>query len=302
MVASIPAHLSSEVNIIMKLERLAYIGLWVEDPQAWLRFATDGLGLVDGGAGGDSLRLRMDDRSWRIALHPAPSNDLAYIGFEVDATESLEQLATTLRGRDIECRRMTPAQLQERHVQAGIAFKDPDGLDIEVVRGLAQAAQPFASKLVPKFVTNGQGLGHVVLSSPDPERTADFYKSLGFALSDTIEMDVGSGRTLKITFLHCNSRHHTLALARIPMQRRMDHLMVEVESVDDVIAAYNRMRHLNYPLRRHLGRHPNDRMLSFYVITPAGFDVEFGWDGRQIGEDWQAQTYDRISLWGHEAS
>ena len=286
----------------MKLERLAYLGLCVEDPQAWLRFALDGLGLADAGATGETLRLQMDDRSWRIALHRAPRNDLSYVGFEVDGSEALDQLEASLGRRDIECRRLTPAQLQVRCVRGGIAFKDPDGLDVEVVHGLAPASRPFDSSLVSGFVTNGQGLGHVVLSSADPERTIEFYRALGFELSDRIQMDVGSGRVLTITFMHCNSRHHTLAVARLPMERRLEHFLLEVESVDEMIAAYNRMRRLGHPIRRHLGRHPNDRMLSFYVTTPAGFDVELGWDGQQVGADWEVRTYDRVSLWGHEAT
>lgn len=286
----------------MKLERLAYLGLCVEDPQAWMRFALDGLGLADAGAIGDTLRLQMDDRSWRIALHRAPRNDLSYVGFEVAGGEALDQLEASLGRRDIECRRLTPAQLQARCAAGGIAFKDPDGLDVEVVHGLAPASRPFESSLVRGFVTNGQGLGHVVLSSSDPERTTGFYRSLGFELSDWINMEVAPGRVVKITFLHCNSRHHTLALAQVPMPRRLEHFMLEVGSVDEVIAGYNRMRRLGHPIRRHLGRHPNDRMLSFYVTTPAGFDVELGWDGVQVGADWEVKTYDHVSLWGHEPS
>lgn len=286
----------------MKLERLAYIGLSVDDPQAWLRFALDGLGLADAGAVGETLRLQMDDRSWRIALHPGPLNDLAYVGFEVDTTQALEQLEASLGRRGVRCQRLTAAQLQTRRVQAGIAFKDPDGLDVEVVHGLEPAARPFHSSLVGEFVTDAQGLGHVVLSSSDPERTIEFYRLLGFELSDLILMDVGEGRRMTITFLHCNSRHHTLAVARIPTKRRLDHFLLELNAVDEVIEAYNRMRRLGYPIHRHLGRHPNDRMLSFYVTTPAGFDVELGWGGQQVGADWQVQSYDRISLWGHEAS
>lgn len=286
----------------MKIERLAYLGFAVEDTQAWFQFARDGLGLTDARAVGETLRLRMDDRAWRIALHPASRNDLLYVGFEVDGTGAIEKLEASLRDRDIDCRRLTPTQLDARSIRAGIAFKDPDGLDLEVVYGHATASQPFESRLVRRFLTNGQGLGHIVISARDPDRSIEFYRSLGFETTDLIQMEVASGMVLTITFLHCNSRHHTLALTRLPIERRLEHFMVEVESIDEVIKAYNRMRRLGYQIRRHLGRHPNDEMLSFYVVTPAGFDVEVGWDGKQVGADWKVQTYDRISLWGHEAS
>ena len=33
-----------------------------------------------------------------------------------------------------------------------------------------------------------------------------------------------------------------------------------------------------------LGRHPNDRMFSFYAKTPSGFQFEFGWGGREVDD------------------
>ena len=34
-----------------------------------------------------------------------------------------------------------------------------------------------------------------------------------------------------------------------------------------------------------LGRHMNDQMLSFYMRTPGGFDVEFGCEGLEVDDD-----------------
>ena len=51
-----------------------------------------------------------------------------------------------------------------------------------------------------------------------------------------------------------------------------------------------------------LGRHTNDHMTSFYVNTPSGFFIEYGWGARVIDpETWQPhETFDGPSLWGHE--
>ena len=50
-----------------------------------------------------------------------------------------------------------------------------------------------------------------------------------------------------------------------------------------------------------IGRHPNDRMLSFYSRSPSGFDVEFGCGGTVIDDDtWAVQEISRASLWGHQ--
>jgi 3,4-dihydroxy-9,10-secoandrosta-1,3,5(10)-triene-9,17-dione 4,5-dioxygenase len=52
-----------------------------------------------------------------------------------------------------------------------------------------------------------------------------------------------------------------------------------------------------------LGRHVNDLMLSFYMRTPGGFDVEFGCEGRQVDDEkWIARESTAVSLWGHDFS
>ena len=42
-------------------------------------------------------------------------------------------------------------------------------------------------------------------------------------------------------------------------------------------------------------------MLSFYMKTPGGFDIEFGCEGRQVDDDdWVARESTAVSLWGHD--
>jgi len=54
------------------------------------------------------------------------------------------------------------------------------------------------------------------------------------------------------------------------------------------------------PFEMTLGMHPNDHMFSFYVRTPSGMNVEYGWGGLVIDEaTWQVQHLDKLSSWGH---
>jgi 3,4-dihydroxy-9,10-secoandrosta-1,3,5(10)-triene-9,17-dione 4,5-dioxygenase len=52
---------------------------------------------------------------------------------------------------------------------------------------------------------------------------------------------------------------------------------------------------------RFLGcNHANDLMLSFYVRTPGGFDIEYGTDGRLVDDaTWISRETTAVSLWGH---
>jgi 3,4-dihydroxy-9,10-secoandrosta-1,3,5(10)-triene-9,17-dione 4,5-dioxygenase len=41
-------------------------------------------------------------------------------------------------------------------------------------------------------------------------------------------------------------------------------------------------------------------MVSFYMQGPAGFDVEIGWDGVLVGEDWVENEFAGTGdEWGH---
>jgi 3,4-dihydroxy-9,10-secoandrosta-1,3,5(10)-triene-9,17-dione 4,5-dioxygenase len=79
--------------------------------------------------------------------------------------------------------------------------------------------------------------------------------------------------------------------------------MMEVENADDVGLCLDRALRRKVPMSATLGRHVNDLMLSFYMKTPSGFDVEFGCEGRTVEDhDWIARESTAISLWGHDFS
>ena len=65
----------------------------------------------------------------------------------------------------------------------------------------------------------------------------------------------------------------------------------------------DRAQRRKVPMSATLGRHVNDKMLSFYMKTPGGFDVEFGCGGLEVEDDrWVARESTAVSLWGHDFS
>jgi extradiol dioxygenase len=105
-----------------------------------------------------------------------------------------------------------------------------------------------------------------------------------------------------LRFFHCNGRHHTLAFASVPGMVGMHHLMLEVASLDDVGTALDLCNQHKVPLAMGLGRHTNDLMTSFYVRTPSGFEIEYGWGGRLVDNEqsWVVASYGATSIWGHK--
>lgn len=285
------------------ISRLGYLGFEVSDVAAWERFAVDVLGLLVSERGPDgSVVLRMDDQAQRIVVHPGSRDDLAYAGFEVDDEVTLCRLSEELSQAGFRTADLGDDVAHARCVRRVHGVQDPNGVPIELFHGPDRAADPFRSSLVPSgFVTGDEGLGHVVFATSDPQATEQFYCDLlGMRLSDRIEAELAPGFSLRVTFLHANPRHHTVAFLAAPMPKRVHHFMLEVGAMDDVGRAYDRCLTAGIEIANSLGVHPNDRMFSFYARTPSGFDVEFGWGGRKIDDaTWKVAHYDRVSVWGH---
>jgi hypothetical protein len=120
---------------------------------------------------------------------------------------------------------------------------------------------------------------------------------------DWLEMEIAAGIELEVRFFHCNERHHTVALGKAPFElpQKLHHMMFETNERDDVGAAFDRVWATDLAIANGLGRHDNDGMFSFYVASPAGFQVEVGHGARVITKPWNDdRRYDRISSWGHQ--
>src|SRR5699024_5308720 len=107
-----------------------------------------------------------------------------------------------------------------------------------------------------------------------------------------------------LRFLGCNPRHHSLAFTPFPNPTGIIHLMVEVGSADDVGLALDRALRRKVKMSASLGRHVNDKMLSFYMKTPGGFDCEYGCEGRRVpaDENGGARGPPAVGLGGHASS
>jgi biphenyl-2,3-diol 1,2-dioxygenase/3,4-dihydroxy-9,10-secoandrosta-1,3,5(10)-triene-9,17-dione 4,5-dioxygenase len=279
------------------------MGFGISDTDAWRAFATDFLGfqLVERKDG--AVDCRMDDYAFRIRLHPDGLDDVLYMGWEVADAEGLDALRHRLRTAGVEFAEGSSEQAAERHVHAFIRFNDPDGLQLEAFYGpLQRTNAPFVSPLGVRFLTGEQGLGHAVLIVKDRAVSEAWYRDvLGFRLSDYINAELPGGFPLSFTFMRCNPRHHSIAFCALAFPKRMQHFMVEVDSIDDLGRSIYRAQEQGRHNSLTFGRHSNDLMLSSYYATPSGFEVEYGYGGLAIDEDsWHVRTHDAPSAWGHK--
>ena len=297
------------------IRSLGYLRIEATDVPAWREYALKVLGMVEGeGADKSALYLRMDDFPARLVIVPGERDRLAAAGWETADAAGLAEIRGRLDRAGVGYKEGTAAELADRRVAELISFEDPSGNTCEVFHGVALQHRRLVSPYGHRFVTGEQGLGHVVLSCTDDEAALQFYRdALGFRLRDSMRLPpqlVGrpaDGAPAWLRFFGCNPRHHSLAL--LPMAGPMAppsgivHLMVEVESADDVGLTLDRALRRKVPMSATLGRHVNDLMLSFYMKTPGGFDVEFGTEGRQVADEtWVARESTAVSLWGHDFS
>ncbi|WP_086844212.1 iron-dependent extradiol dioxygenase HsaC [Amycolatopsis kentuckyensis] len=295
----------------MGIRSLGYLRIEATDMAAWREYGLKVLGMVEGsGTDPDALYLRMDDFPARLVISPGPADRLATTGWEAANAGELAEIRSRLDSASVPYKEGTPEELADRRVDELISFDDPSGNTQEVFHGVALQHRRVVSPYGHKFVTGEQGLGHVVLSTKDDEASLRFYRDvLGFRLRDSMRLPpqmVGrpaDGPPAWLRFFGCNPRHHSLAFLPMPTPSGIVHLMVEVENTDDVGLCLDRAIRRKVPMSATLGRHVNDLMLSFYMKTPGGFDVEFGCEGRQVDDDnWIARESTAVSLWGHDFS
>jgi 2,3-dihydroxybiphenyl 1,2-dioxygenase len=284
---------------------LGYIGIGVRDPHAWQRYVEDILGFEWGPALEDGTRLvRMDERRQRLIVTATGEDDITFAGWEVRSPEELNEIERHLSSLGLSIARGTRAQVAARGVDDLIAFKDVDGFATEIFCGPAiETRKPFkASQPTAGFKTGDLGLGHIVLIVDDERRSESFYRdALGLRTTDYIHVELGPDVRTRATFMRCNPRHHSLAFVKAPFPKRLLHFMAEVEELDEVGRARERAKQAGVRITADLGRHTNDRMLSFYMESPSGFEVEFGCSGRLIDEErWSLEVYDKSEIWGHE--
>ncbi|NML28188.1 VOC family protein [Zoogloea dura] len=292
---------------MIDIRGLAYFVTEIDQLDEWRRYAEDVLGMMTAPAPGGGLYVKMDERPFRILVVEGAQRRYVASGWEVAGEAAFKDALVALGNAGVGYELAAPELCRQRGMQAIALLTDPSGNRHELGWGHLSDCQPFVSPQgVPRFLTGGMGMGHTVLPSPNFDASAAFFRDvLGFGLSDIFNFRPDpDGPAIRIHFLHCNNaRHHSLAIAEYPVPSGCVHVMVEVDSMTEVGRAHDRMTARQVPISATLGQHLNDRMTSFYMKTPSGFDLEFGCGGLQV--DWAGHSpfeFTRVSIWGHDFS
>ena len=288
---------------------LGYLVVESQKLSEWHRFGADAIGLHVDELTADALRFRLDDRECRFLIQRGPAEDLMAIGWHIDDHETFDQILKRVTDRGVPIEEGTPEEATLRGVERLWRFAGPKGIAQEIFTTPVTTPKPLRM-INTGFVTGDSGMGHVAITSRDPLGIHGYYNTLfDSRLSDFIDENI-SGLTLKIRFLRVNERHHSIAVANVhglkidPIRTRAQHVNIEAATLEDMLGAYQRVRQQGFKMAWAVGQHTNDKELSFYCVTPSGFELELGWNPivitPDLEESWRVLTHEGISIWGHK--
>ena len=291
-----------------QIRGLGYLKVQTRDVDRWRELTVDCLGFQEGaGPEADGLYLRMDEREARLIVVPGADDQVLAVGWEVRDQFALAAVGRAVEASGMACKVLAQEECDERRVEAAITFDDPAGTRVEVFFGPVLDHSPVLTGLAQSFVTGDQGMGHVVVPTTAMDDTVSFYTEvLGFLPRGAIRLSGDAAEPVRrVRFLGVNQRHHSLAVCPAPHggPPGLVHLMVEVDSLDAVGRALDRVDRAGFSISSTLGRHTNDKMVSFYVRAPGGWDLEYGTEGMRVDEThYTAEEITADSYWGHDWS
>jgi 2,3-dihydroxyethylbenzene 1,2-dioxygenase len=285
---------------MVQVTELGYMGIGVKDIGAWRNFAATIMGMEVADEGEpDRCYLRMDYWHHRVAVHANGSDDLEYLGFRVAGADEFRDMQRQLSDAGIKFRVGSDDEATERHVLEVLKLSDPDGTPIEIFHGPeVLASKPFypGRRMHGRFKTGSGGMGHCIIRQRDTDAAFRFFSNLGMRGGVEYKIRMGN-QVIPLTFMHCNERDHTVAFGIGPSSKRINHLMIEVDNLDDVGLTYDLVRRNKLPVAIVPGKHSNDHMYSFYFRNPSGWNIEYGWGARPA--TYQSEYYVE-DMYGHQ--
>lgn len=284
---------------------LGYVVIETDKMTDWMRFGRDAIGMHLDEMAPDTVRFRLDDDACRVLLRRGPAEDVVALGWQLDGHPTFDEIGRRVADHGVPSVEGTDEEAKLRGVERFLRFPGPNGLGQEIYTTARTAPLPLD---IPGsgFVTGAGGMGHVALTTKKPHDVRGYYHHVFDArLSDYIDETI-SGMKFKIRFLRVNERHHSVAIASVnalpvnPIRTRVQHVNVQVATLDDMVGSYQRVRELGFEIALSVGQHTNDKELSYYAATPSGFEWEVGWNPIVVDEaTWSPTTHQGISIWGH---
>ncbi len=271
---------------VVKVTDLAFVRVRAPDFEQARSFFKD-LGLIEVGTDGDLLSFRgLGPEREILAVEPGPSG-LAAVGFAVAQRSDLDRFATAANGT------ISPRSGQGGGWEA-VAY-DPDGNRVELVWGISPF-EPISVSCLPMNDSSDRQrrrgdvrrprsgrpshilrLGHVVLTTPQPQQLARWYREVfGFLVSD--EIFAGSEDNVLLSFNRIDRGdefvdHHVFQTLAGPLGG-IHHISFEVLDIDDLQVGSAYLAEKGHRHMWGVGRHKQGSQIFDYWIDPFGVMYE----------------------------
>ncbi|SFQ69727.1 Catechol 2,3-dioxygenase [Amycolatopsis arida] len=269
------------------ITHLRHLDIAVPDYARQVEFYTNlwGLTPIAADSGITFLAAEGSPEQYVVRLREAEEKRLDLIAFGAADQESVDALAHRLGTAGVRLV-SEPGKLRTPGGGYGFRFFDVDGRTVEVSCDVAvrQHRRVEEKEAIPVK------LSHVVINSPDPERTRAFYeRHLAFALSDTLfHPKLGEA----MYFMRCNPQHHSLAVARGP-HVSLHHASFEMRGIDEYMRGTGRLLRAGVKKVWGPGRHLAGNNTFSYFLDPHGNTVEYTTELELLDEDtWHPHLYD----------
>src|SRR5271155_2842764 len=232
----------------MEIRGLGYIGIKSPNYAAWEKWGPQimGFGTNDpipevsalvrnpDAADNGTVYLRMDDRRWRLAVHPGKrEGELAYVGWELRDRIAFREALVELKDAGVDFEVADEELALERGVQGMAFLHDPAGFRHEIF----YSGYYFEDSFIPgRFPFKGfrigeLGMGHLVLMVPELNDELDDFatKVLGmrvFAGGTSIPLTGGDGGRVRTEMYRgrYNLRSHNLVYMEKPGYPGLHHV------------------------------------------------------------------------------
>jgi catechol 2,3-dioxygenase-like lactoylglutathione lyase family enzyme len=269
------------------LTHLRHVDLAVPDYDKQLDFYAGvwGLTKVAEDSGISFLAAEGSPEQYVVRLRKAEEKRLDLVSYGAASPADVDTLAEQLLAGGVQLISQ-PGKVDTPGGGYGFRFFDVDGRTIEVSADV-EARQ---HRKIEEKESIPVRLSHVVINSPDPDKTRAFYENLlGFRLSDTL-YSPHMGEVM--WFLRTSDHHHNIAIARCP-HVSLHHVSFEMRGLDEYMRGTGRLMRAGVEKIWGPGRHMAGNNTFSYFLDPQGNTVEYTTELETIDEDtWHPHLYD----------
>ncbi|MCH2557694.1 MAG: VOC family protein [Alcanivorax sp.] len=256
---------------MISLYDICYLRLGCRNLDEMVDFGTRILGLELRERNETHAYLRGDDSTYNLCYIQGDAHYDAS-AFLLRTRKELDDAAGQLEELGFDVHHGTPAECDERHVEAFIGFTDRNGNGLELVyRHHRTGVRYFPSR--DAGITE---FGHFGLHSGDIERDLSFWTTV---MNARVSDRIGDGALLRI-----DPVHHKIAL--FPSEKTgIQHVNFQVESIDDVMRSWYFLQDQNVPIVFGPGRHPTSTAMFIYFLGPDNRVYEYSSGVKRITDE-----------------